>query len=346
MASTWWRCGCSTCSGRDRRCQIPIPACWQISAHDCCTASRPWCSRTASRGATSCMCGTPHAHSAWRWRTRPPPDTRSISAAATPTRSRSVAEMLAEAMGAPELAPRLLNKARAGDIRHCFADIGKARDLLGYQPEHLLEESLDELVQWIRAIRRARIAAKMPNGNSKRAVWSHDRSAPDPAPAKVRFRRVAPPRRTRACRERHRRHARGRRLLRAHPPVLGRIPSAGRAGLVRLADPDARAANSICCPASITRRPRCRAPAARPARRIGSRTTPTSSITSCRATATISVTSSCGTSRTICSIGTGGTTRIGCCSAKWWAAPRIGSSIAAGRRCWADPRPSIRTGSD
>jgi dTDP-L-rhamnose 4-epimerase len=61
-----------------------------------------------------------------------------------------VAEMLAEAMGAPELAPRLLNKARAGDIRHCFADIGKARDLLGYQPEHLLEDSLDELVQWIK----------------------------------------------------------------------------------------------------------------------------------------------------------------------------------------------------
>jgi len=62
-----------------------------------------------------------------------------------------VAELLAEAMGAPQLAPRLLNKARAGDIRHCFADIGKARDLLGYQPEHLLEDSLDELVQWIRA---------------------------------------------------------------------------------------------------------------------------------------------------------------------------------------------------
>jgi dTDP-L-rhamnose 4-epimerase len=61
-----------------------------------------------------------------------------------------VAELLAEAMGAPELAPRLLNKARAGDIRHCFADIGKARDLLGYQPEHLLEDSLDELVQWIK----------------------------------------------------------------------------------------------------------------------------------------------------------------------------------------------------
>jgi dTDP-L-rhamnose 4-epimerase len=62
-----------------------------------------------------------------------------------------VAELLAGAMDMPEISPRLLDKARAGDIRHCFADIGKARDLLGFQPEHLLEDSLDELVHWIRA---------------------------------------------------------------------------------------------------------------------------------------------------------------------------------------------------
>lgn len=61
-----------------------------------------------------------------------------------------VAEHLADAMGMPQVAPLLLNKARAGDIRHCFADIGKARDLLGFQPEHFLEELLDELVHWIR----------------------------------------------------------------------------------------------------------------------------------------------------------------------------------------------------
>jgi dTDP-L-rhamnose 4-epimerase len=62
-----------------------------------------------------------------------------------------VAELLAEAMDMSAVAPRLLHKARAGDIRHCFADIAKARDLLGFQPEHLLEESLDELVNWIRS---------------------------------------------------------------------------------------------------------------------------------------------------------------------------------------------------
>ena len=38
-------------------------------------------------------------------------------------------------------------------------------------------------------------------------------------------------------------------------------------------------------------------------------------------------------------------TRIGCCSARWWAAPRTGSSIAAGRRSSAVPRRLIRIGS-
>ncbi len=62
-----------------------------------------------------------------------------------------IAEMLAGAMQVPELAPRLLGKARAGDIRHCFADISKARALLGFVPEHLLEDTLDEAAAWIRS---------------------------------------------------------------------------------------------------------------------------------------------------------------------------------------------------
>jgi dTDP-L-rhamnose 4-epimerase len=62
-----------------------------------------------------------------------------------------VAHLLGRAMDVPHLQPTVLNKARAGDIRHCFADITKARDLLGFEPQHLLEDSLDELVDWIRA---------------------------------------------------------------------------------------------------------------------------------------------------------------------------------------------------
>lgn len=62
-----------------------------------------------------------------------------------------VARLLSQAMNTPHLQPRLLNKARAGDIRHCFADIGKAREVLGFEPQYPLEDSLEELVGWISA---------------------------------------------------------------------------------------------------------------------------------------------------------------------------------------------------
>ena len=61
-----------------------------------------------------------------------------------------VANILARAMQVPHLGPQLLGKARKGDIRHCFADIGKARDLLGFQPTHFLEDTVGELADWIR----------------------------------------------------------------------------------------------------------------------------------------------------------------------------------------------------
>ena len=62
-----------------------------------------------------------------------------------------VAALLAEAMDVPHLQPQIIGKARSGDIRRCFADIGRARATLGYAPEHLLEESLPEITAWIRA---------------------------------------------------------------------------------------------------------------------------------------------------------------------------------------------------
>jgi dTDP-L-rhamnose 4-epimerase len=61
-----------------------------------------------------------------------------------------IATLLAEAMGVSELKPEILRKARAGDIRHCFADVSKARDLLGYEARKRLEDSLDEMVRWVR----------------------------------------------------------------------------------------------------------------------------------------------------------------------------------------------------
>ncbi|MGR3495128.1 NAD-dependent epimerase/dehydratase family protein [Citreimonas sp.] len=61
-----------------------------------------------------------------------------------------VAQLLADAMDCPELEPEVLGKFRMGDIRNCFADISKARDLLGFAPEKRLEDSLGPFVDWVR----------------------------------------------------------------------------------------------------------------------------------------------------------------------------------------------------
>ncbi len=61
-----------------------------------------------------------------------------------------VAKELAEAMGLPHITPEVMGKARTGDIRHCFADISLARDVLGFQPRRGFEDSLGELAEWVR----------------------------------------------------------------------------------------------------------------------------------------------------------------------------------------------------
>jgi dTDP-L-rhamnose 4-epimerase len=60
-----------------------------------------------------------------------------------------IAEKLARVLGKPHIEPEITGKYRAGDIRHCFADISKARGLLGYEPRVTLEDGLAELVAWL-----------------------------------------------------------------------------------------------------------------------------------------------------------------------------------------------------
>ena len=60
-----------------------------------------------------------------------------------------VATRFARCMGLSGLTPEIIGKARAGDIRHCFADISLARDTLGYAPRHVLDDSLADLASWV-----------------------------------------------------------------------------------------------------------------------------------------------------------------------------------------------------
>ena len=59
------------------------------------------------------------------------------------------AKKVAKAMGKEHLRPEISGKYRVGDIRHCFPDMALARQLLGYEPEILLDEGLSELADWL-----------------------------------------------------------------------------------------------------------------------------------------------------------------------------------------------------
>jgi dTDP-L-rhamnose 4-epimerase len=48
-----------------------------------------------------------------------------------------------------DVEPTITNKFRAGDIRNCYADISKARRLLGYEPQVTHEEGFRELAEWL-----------------------------------------------------------------------------------------------------------------------------------------------------------------------------------------------------
>ena len=71
-----------------------------------------------------------------------------------------VARAMAEAMGRTRLEPEVLGKARAGDIRHCFADIGRARAVLGFAPRRGFAESLPALAAWVERQRAVDLVAQ------------------------------------------------------------------------------------------------------------------------------------------------------------------------------------------
>lgn len=62
---------------------------------------------------------------------------------------REIAERMARALDKEHIEPQIVGKCRVGDIRNCFADITRAREILGYEPRVTLEEGLAELAEWL-----------------------------------------------------------------------------------------------------------------------------------------------------------------------------------------------------
>jgi dTDP-L-rhamnose 4-epimerase len=65
-----------------------------------------------------------------------------------PTTIADVAVNLQRILGGPPA--QVLGTYRAGDIRHCYADISAIRSALGWEPEFSFEKGIEDLARWVR----------------------------------------------------------------------------------------------------------------------------------------------------------------------------------------------------
>ncbi len=49
-----------------------------------------------------------------------------------------------------ELSPQIVGQFRVGDIRHCYGDISRISELLGYEPQIWFEDGMAALTDWVR----------------------------------------------------------------------------------------------------------------------------------------------------------------------------------------------------
>jgi dTDP-L-rhamnose 4-epimerase len=60
-----------------------------------------------------------------------------------------IAARLARILGKDGTPAQVTGKYRVGDIRHCFADIGRAKELLGFEPSVSIDDGMTELAGWL-----------------------------------------------------------------------------------------------------------------------------------------------------------------------------------------------------
>jgi dTDP-L-rhamnose 4-epimerase len=62
---------------------------------------------------------------------------------------REIAARISRVLGKENIEPVISGQYRAGDIRHCFADISLAQRVLGYQPQVNFDDGLAQLAEWL-----------------------------------------------------------------------------------------------------------------------------------------------------------------------------------------------------
>lgn len=65
-----------------------------------------------------------------------------------PTTIARVADVIRDGLGL-DVEPQIAQQYRAGDIRHCYADPSRARELLGFEARVSFEEGMTALTQWL-----------------------------------------------------------------------------------------------------------------------------------------------------------------------------------------------------
>lgn len=61
-----------------------------------------------------------------------------------------IAQVLTDSLADRQIEPVIAGQYRRGDIRHCYADIGKIGDRLGFVPRVRFEDGISDLVGWVR----------------------------------------------------------------------------------------------------------------------------------------------------------------------------------------------------
>jgi dTDP-L-rhamnose 4-epimerase len=61
----------------------------------------------------------------------------------------TIAQALIDKLAEGQIEPQIVGKFRRGDIRHCFADIGRITEKLGFVPQVKFEDGVDDLIAWV-----------------------------------------------------------------------------------------------------------------------------------------------------------------------------------------------------
>ena len=61
-----------------------------------------------------------------------------------------IAQVLIDSLADGQMEPEIAGRYRRGDIRHCFANIGKIQERLGFVPQVRFDDGLSDLIAWVR----------------------------------------------------------------------------------------------------------------------------------------------------------------------------------------------------